>query len=137
MKKILLLFALLILPSYASTSIEVLKIYDGDTIKVRMDNGNKFSIRLSGIDCYETSKIHRAYKQAYIDRLEINEVIKKGNDATKYLKKLYRNSRNVSFDFMGIDKYGRVLGIVYFDDLNVNEELLKKKVCMPYIYKER
>ena len=60
MKKILLLFILLTLPTYASIPVEVLKIYDGDTIKVKIDNGNKFSIRLVGIDCYETSKIHRA-----------------------------------------------------------------------------
>ncbi len=54
------------------------KIYDGDIIQAKVNNGNKFSIQLTGIDCYETSKIHRAYKQAYVDKLTINEVIKKG-----------------------------------------------------------
>lgn len=137
MNKFLILFALLFLPAHASIPIEVLKVYDGDTIKVKLDSGNKFSIRLQGIDCYETSRIHRAYKQAYEGKVNIDEVIKKGNEAKSFLKSLYKKSNDISFDFMGVDKYGRVLGIVYFDNLNINEELLKKKVCMPYVFKEK
>lgn len=64
MKKFLLLLTLLSLPAFAAIPIEVLEVYDGDTIKVKVNNGNDFLIRLQGIDCYETSKINRAYKQA-------------------------------------------------------------------------
>ena len=85
MKSILLsLFLLLIImPAYASIPVEVLKILDGDTIKVKLDSGNKFSIRLIGIDCYETNKINRAYKQAYVNDISIEEVVKRGEDARK------------------------------------------------------
>lgn len=94
-------------------------------------------IRLVGIDCYETSKIHRAYKQAYIGKLDIDEVIKKGDKGKTYLKNLLKNSSSTSFDFMGVDMYGRVLGVVWFDELNINEELLKNGGCMPYTFKEK
>lgn len=137
MKKILLLFLLIITPVFASTPVQILKILDGDTIKVELDSGNKFSIRLTGIDCYETSKINRAYKQAYMDNLNIDEVVKQGEYATKYLKKMYKDTKEVSFDFRGIDMYGRVLGIVWFDNINVNKELKEKGICKEFIFEER
>lgn len=137
MKKFLLLLVLLSLPAFATIPIEVLEVYDGDTIKVKVNNGNEFLIRLQGIDCYETSKINRAYKQAYLNKIDIDEVIKKGNNTKTYLKNLHKNSNTASFDFMGVDIYGRVLGIVYFDDLNINKELLKNNVCIPYEFNER
>lgn len=123
-------------PVYAAIPVEVLSIYDGDTIRVKLDSGNKFSIRLLNIDCYETSKIYRAYKQAYDNNLSIEDVIKKGKIAREYLKRLHKDSKKAYFDFTGVDKYGRVLGIVYFDSLNVNEELKNKGYCMPYEYTE-
>ncbi len=118
----------------ASIPVEVLEIYDGDTIKVKLDSNNKFSIRLVEIDCFETSKIHRAYKQAYVNNLKIEQVVKQGNSTTKVVQELYKNSKNASFDFQGIDKYSRALGIVYFDELNVNKYLLDNKICLPYEY---
>ena len=46
---------------------------DGDTVRVKIDTGNKFNIRLQGIDCFEVVKIHRAYRQAYLENLTIDE----------------------------------------------------------------
>lgn len=105
--------------------IQILKIYDGDTILAKIDN-EKFSVRLIGIDCYETSDINRAYKQAYQNNLKIDEVVCKGKDSKEYLKKMYENNKNkpIYLDFKGIDRYGRALGIIYFDKININEELL-------------
>ena len=113
--------------------IEITKIYDGDTIEAKIDN-NKFKIRLIGIDCYETCKIHRAYKQAYENNLSVEDVIKQGKVSTFYLKNLYEKNKNapITFVFKGIDKYGRVLGILYIGALNVNDELLKNGGCMLY-----
>ena len=116
MKKIILLFLILTIQTAIAVQIpvEVVKVIDGDTIKVKIKN-NKFSIRLTGIDCPETSKIHRAYKQAYIEKTDIDEVVKKGVEAKVHLENLYKNSKTVSFEFEGIDKYARALGVVWFD----------------------
>lgn len=116
--------------------IQLVKVYDGNTILVKIEN-EKFSVRLTGIDCYETRDINRAYKQAYQNNLKIDEVICKGKESKEYLEKLYENNKNnpICLDFKGIDKYGRVLGILYFDSLNVNNELIKNGGCLKYNYK--
>jgi len=114
--------------------INLVKIIDGDTIIAKIDK-NTFPIRLIGIDCYETSKINRAYKQAYNENLTIDEIIKNGNEAKKYIKELYKQSnKNVYLDFKGLDTYKRVLGIIYFGSLNINDELINKNICNAYKY---
>lgn len=116
--------------------IKITKIYDGDTVEAKI-NENIFSIRLQGIDCFETSINNRAYKQAYENNIKIEDVIKKGEFARKHLVKLYKNSNEASFVFKGIDKYSRVLGILFFDNLNINNELINEKLCIPFFYKEK
>ena len=52
---ILLIVFVLCSASYAAskTPVKIVKILDGDTIRAKI-NDNIFSIRLIGIDCYET-----------------------------------------------------------------------------------
>ena len=133
---ILLFFLLQISTSASTIPINVIKVYDGDTVRVKMSNGNKFSIRLYGVDCYETSRIHRAYTQAYQNNVDVEEIISKGKIAKNYLENISSKSKSAKFEFCGVDKYSRVLGILYLDNINVNEELLKKKLCFKYEYKE-
>ncbi len=113
---------------------QLLEIVDGDTIKIRLSETNA-KIRLAGIDCFETSKIYRAYKQAYLNQLSIDEVILKGHEAKYYLKNLI-NTKNIKVEIVGIDKYGRLLGIIYTKDgLNINHLLIKNGTCSKYVYK--
>ncbi len=133
----LIFFSQNIFAFQSKISIKNLKVLDGDTVKVTFESGNKFSIRLIGIDCFETEPIHRAYKQAYYSHLSIDQVIYKGCEAKIYLENLYKKAKNISFVFQGVDKYGRVLGILYFDNININQHLLDKGFCLPYVYKEK
>ena len=133
----LIFFSQNIFAFQSKISIKNLKVLDGDTVKVTFESGNKFSIRLIGIDCFETEPIHRAYKQAYYSHLSIDQVIYKGCEAKNYLKNLHKKAKNISFVFQGVDKYGRVLGILYFDNININQHLLVKGLCLPYVYKEK
>ncbi len=122
---------------FADTKIPVklIKIKDGDTVDVQIDK-NTFPVRLIGIDCCETGKTHRAYHQAYENNLTIDEIILRGKKSTAYLEKLYEVNKNnpVYIDFKGVDRYGRALGVIYFDKLNVNEDLVKNGGCMIYNY---
>lgn len=94
------------------------KVIDGDTIIVNTGY-ESFNIRLYGIDCMETSKNHRAYHQAYDNNIKIDEVLEKGNSATKELKKIINNNKSIIyFKTAGIDKYSRILGIIYDKDFN-------------------
>lgn len=84
MRKLLILSLLFVfaMPIWADTKlpIKIVNITDGDTIKAKIDK-NEFSVRLVDIDCYETSKIHRAYRQAYDNCIKIDEVVKRGNES--------------------------------------------------------
>lgn len=115
------------------TPIQITKIIDGDTIEAKINN-NPFIIRLIGIDCYETCKIHRAYHQAYDNNISIDDVIARGLESKKYLQQLYKSNRSKQsqFEFRGVDKYGRVLGILYLNDININQKLLENGGCMKY-----
>lgn len=92
MLKIKIIFIMFILFLTASLSfagsynipITIIKVIDGDTVLAKIDN-NIFQIRLYGIDCYETETIHRAYKQAYINKIGIEKVILQGKMASKIL----------------------------------------------------
>ena len=63
--------------------------------------------------------------------------IRGGGEAKIYLENLHKKAKNISFVFQGIDKYGRALGILYFDNININQHLLDKGLCLPYVYKEK
>lgn len=130
---ILLIVFVLCSASYAAskTPVKIVKILDGDTIRAKI-NDNIFSIRLIGIDCYETTSNNRAYKQAYNNNLTIGEVIKNGKFSKKYLINLYKKSNVQTFEFMGLDYYKRPLGVLYFDDVNINQKMLNHGGCLKF-----
>lgn len=130
---ILLIVFVLCSASYAAskTPVRIVKILDGDTVRAKI-NDNIFSIRLIGIDCYETTPNNRAYKQAYNNNLTIDEVIKNGKFSKKYLINLYKKSNVQTFEFMGLDYYKRPLGVLYFDDVNINQKMLNHGGCLKF-----
>lgn len=144
MKKILIIgllfFVLTEVVCIASCCInpnaQLLKVYDGDTITLLVD-GEEICVRLECIDCYETSKINRAYKQAYLNKISIEEVVKRGKQSKKILKNLLQANPNISVKITGKDIYGRALGIIYANGINVNEYMVTKGGCMRYHYKKR
>ena len=118
-----------------NNTVKLIKIIDGDTLELSINN-NIFPVILAGIDCFEKNKVNRAYKQAYDNKITIDEVVQEGQKAKEYLEALYKNTNNVYLLFLGLDKYKRVLGIVYFDNLNVNEEMKINGYCKQYDYQE-
>lgn len=85
----------------------------------------------------ETPKIHRTYKQAYENKLSIEEIIKQGEYAKKELKKIIKaNEGYVYFKSLGIDKYNRLLVVLYDKNKeNINEKLIKSGYCKVFTYK--
>ena len=129
----ILIFFLVVTTSCAAskTPVKIVKILDGDTTRAKI-NDNIFSIRLIGIDCYETTPNNRAYRQAYNNNLTIDEVIKNGKFSKKYLINLYKKSNVQTFEFMGLDYYKRPLGVLYFDDVNINQKMLNHGGCLKF-----
>ena len=113
--------------AYANTKIEVLKIYDGDSILAKIDN-NIFRIRLIDIDCYEGTTSTRAQWQAKKFKKSIEEIVAGGNLAKGILEKKLKG-KEVYFSFQGIDKYNRALGYLFVENRNINKEMVQRNFC--------
>ncbi len=92
---------------------KVVGVSDGDTITVldELDKG-RFRIRLFGIDCPEKSQDF-------------------GQVAKKHLSSLIFGKR-VFIRYREIDRYGRVVGKVLLDGMDINLEMLKAGLAWHY-----
>ncbi|MEX0997613.1 MAG: thermonuclease family protein [Flavobacteriaceae bacterium] len=85
---------------------KVIKIADGDTFTLIFDNGFDVRVRLNGIDSPEKKQaFSKRAKQSLSNLIYDKEV------------KVYYGSK---------DRYGRVLGEVFVNDLNVNHEMVRR-----------
>ena len=96
--------------------VEVLRVVDGDTVDVRIDLGfnvwHKCRVRLMGINAPESrtrdleeKKRGLAAKQWLIDKVD---------------------SKAVEMQCLGVGKYGRVLGELYINKVNINQLMVKE-----------
>ena len=119
-------------PAFSKSKVEILKVYDGDSALAKIDK-NIFRIRLVGIDCFEGTAGKRAKYQARAFNKKESEIIEGGNIAGEILRgELRRSSNKAEFEFYGIDRYNRALGVLYVGKTNLNEKMLKTPYCAPY-----
>jgi len=91
-------------------SATVIKVIDGDSFAVTTEDG-ELEIRLNGIDCPE-------YKQAF------------GKEASEKTNKLL--FKRIKFKVTGLDKYGRTLADVWYNDVWYNELLVANGYAWHY-----
>jgi micrococcal nuclease len=104
-------------------SAVVTSIYDGDTIRADIDLGfdvwiKNSSLRLVGINAPEIRGEERL--EGLKSRDWLRSVIPPG---TKILIKTEKDSK---------EKYGRYLAVLYFENRNLNEEMLALRLAKPY-----
>ena len=116
--------------------ITLLKVTDGDTIKALV-NGEKESIRLLDIDCYETSKNPRAIWQSEYYHLSVGQVMQKGEYSKQRLKDLLGKRKDLKLEWSRRDRYKRILGRVYLDDRNINDYMLTDGGCEKYVERKK
>lgn len=111
-RQLLLFLVLLLLFSYSAHSEvhavitgEVVNVADGDTITIVDRSKSQHTIRLYGIDAPEKG-------QAF------------GNAAKKFASKLAYN-KTAEVTAYDIDKYGRTVGVVIVNGVNVNQSLIE------------
>lgn len=101
------------------------KIVDGDTIDVDIDLGFGITlshrVRLKGINAPETKTKDLAEKE-------------KGTEVKAWLKKELSREGEWIIETTKEDKYGRILGTLYFvgDPVTVNERMLNEGIAEPY-----
>ncbi|MDB4442217.1 thermonuclease family protein [bacterium] len=109
----------MVLPAISiAGQFKAIRVTDGDTIKVTGD-GSKITIRLVGIDAPETSKKKNEPGQPFSQK------------STKHLANLVLN-KSVDVKSYGIDRYGRTLGVVFVNGIDVNLEMVKSGLAEVY-----
>jgi endonuclease YncB( thermonuclease family) len=119
------------------SQIKVSEVIDGDTVKI-IKNGEKITVRLADIDCFETSANSRGKWQAEYYNKSIDEVIRLGNFSKSMLHaavigELITTDKKVILIEKGKDKYYRTLGYLYINGVNINEYMLKYGKCEKYV----
>lgn len=106
------------------TEGRVIKVYDGDTItiasKLPYDNSlvYRFSVRLNGIDAPEIKgkdedeKLAAQNAKRALENLILNKMVKLKNNT--------------------LEKYGRILADVYYEDIHLNEWMLTNCYAVKY-----
>ena len=91
---------------------KVVKIADGDTLTLLTSSNEQVKVRLAGIDTPER-------KQPF------------GNKAKQALSSL-AFQKQALIEAETKDRYGRTVGVVFVDGLNVNHELVKQGIAWVY-----
>jgi len=99
-------------------AVEVLRVVDGDTVDVRIDLGfnvwHKCRVRLMGINAAES-------------RTRDKEEKARGLAAKAWLTELLDSAQSgVEMQSHGVGKYGRVLGTLFINDVDVNKMMVEE-----------
>ena len=109
----------LIIPSISlAGQFKIIRVYDGDSVKA-FGHDIEINVRLAGIDAPETSREKRDPGQTY------------SQQAKKYLASVVLN-KSVDIKGYGLDRYSRILGVIYLGDRNINLEMVRTGLAEVY-----
>jgi endonuclease YncB( thermonuclease family) len=113
-KKIILALAVLVFssPAFALTG-KVVGVADGDTIRVLDDNNVQHRIRLASIDAPEKKQEFGSVAKTRMSELVFGKIVDVQEDV--------------------VDRYGRTVGLVTVNGLNVNAEMVKEGLAWVYV----
>lgn len=124
MRKFLLICLLVFSGCKQKQEVEVVSIYDGDTITVNINGwpdiiGKKIGVRIKNIDTPELRD----------NREEVKTLARK---AKVFVVDKLRNAKKIELKNLERDKYFRILADVYVDDRNLGNLLLDAKLAKVY-----
>lgn len=104
----------------------VSKVSDGDTIHVTTSEQTKLRVRLYGIDAPETYKINNRTGQ-------VNKAGQPyGDESWKAIEGKIMG-KHVRLDIIDIDKYKRMVGMVWLDESNINLEMVSEGYAEAFV----
>ncbi len=115
----------------------VVRVYDGDTFKCRLESGEELKVRLIGIDTPESRRNRKAYRDAERGGKSVEEIVRLGKKATEFTRSLIPPGTVVYLetDVQLHDKYGRLLAYVYLPDGRMlNEVLVEEGYATVYTF---
>ena len=95
------------------------RVANGDTVTVISPNQTKLRVRLYGIDAPETPKDTKFPGQPF------------GEEAAGHLEQLVHHKR-VRVEIYGVDRYHRLLGVLFLDGRNINLSMLEAGLAEVY-----
>ena len=103
---------------------EILSVYDGDTFRGRVNAwpkwlGESVSFRIAGID---TPEIRGSSDTVKLMAYKARDFVRDTFDAAK----------DIRFDIVGKDKYGRILARVWVDNVNLAARLIETGLAYEY-----
>ena len=114
MSRFLIIFSIIfsVLQLSAEQEIKIVRVIDGDTVLAE-SRGTEIKIRLSEIDAPEMGQPF-------------------GTNSKKCLSELIRENSGLKFKSDGQDGYGRSLGWLMTDQINLNYEMVKRGCAWVY-----
>ena len=104
----------------------VTKVTDGDSIQVTTAEQTKLKVRLYGIDAPETPRInHRTGKVSKPGQPH-------GEESWKALENKIMG-KQVKMEILDIDKYKRMVGMIWLGDRNINLEIVREGFAEAFI----
>lgn len=97
----------------------ITRISDGDTVQAITPEGTKLKVRLYGIDAPETQKGNK-----------LGEPF--GNASRDYLASMI-SQRSVRVEILDIDRYRRMVAILWLAERNVNQEMIAAGMAEAYV----
>lgn len=140
----------LILKKPSKIQAKLIKIKDGDTFSFELLNGERINLRLFGIDTpekFSSEKMNRDLRNqnGFFQRMigkgvTKEEMVSVGEKSTEFAKTLLQESETYMISVLEQDKYGRYVGIVYFNEdekskvtsNNYNLEMIKQGYAKVY-----
>jgi micrococcal nuclease len=110
-------------PSPSKMTATVVDVVDGDTIKVKLSNGDQETVRFLLIDTPETVHPSKPVQPC-------------GPEASAFTKKMLPAGKTVELelDVQERDRYGRLLAYVYVDGKSVQKALLAEGLAKVAVY---
>jgi micrococcal nuclease len=127
MKSLLILLLILLpLTTQSQEKSKIIRLVDSDTFLISAPFIPKplkqqIPLRLSGVDGPGIKRWANCDKEAAL-----------GQKAKDYVQGLLDKSKKQEIKFIGMDKYNRILGDVYFDGKSVSELLIKNGYAKKY-----
>jgi len=119
---------LLTSPSFAREPIRtVTKVSDGDMIHVTTPEKTKLTVRLYGMDAPETPKINQ--RTGHINKPGQTPY---GQESWKALEAKIMG-KQVRLDIIDIDRYKRMVGMIWIGDRNINLEMVREGYAEAYV----
>ncbi|MDM7987334.1 MAG: thermonuclease family protein [Smithella sp.] len=104
----------------------ITKITDGDTVHLTTPEQTKLKVRLYGIDAPETDKINNKTGRVNIPGQPY------GDESMNALANKIMGKK-VKVDILDIDKYRRMVGMIYLENRNINLEMIREGYAEAFI----